>query len=123
MRLKAHPRLFKEEAADWVEFAAGVCKEGPFLQTQGQSMAWYQVNGLDVYVAAAAVVFACIWVKWRLTRWGLEQGQFWQGRKLVQGRVYGQAAAAAAAAGDGRSLVDVEVVLKGLVPSITKKGV
>jgi hypothetical protein len=55
-RLKAVRIPYREQAADWVEFAATLRDHGPFFTTQGQVMPWWQVACLDVAAVLAAIV-------------------------------------------------------------------
>jgi hypothetical protein len=57
-RLKAVQRPYKEQAADWVEYAAAVKDDGPFLYAMKLQQQWYQQAMLDVlllYAVTAAV--------------------------------------------------------------------
>eukprot|EP00877_Chromochloris_zofingiensis_P011542 jgi/Chrzof1/6641/Cz19g04010.t1 len=56
LRLRAIGTPYRQQAADWVEYAVKVKDHGPFLHTQGQKMQWYEILLLDVLAAAAAVV-------------------------------------------------------------------
>jgi len=56
-RLRAAPIPYRQQAADWVLYAAALRNHSSFLHTQGQAMAWWQVACLDV-VGAALVVLA-----------------------------------------------------------------
>jgi UDP:flavonoid glycosyltransferase YjiC (YdhE family) len=49
-RLKAAKRPYKELAADWVEFAAAVKGDGPFLHPAKLQQQWYQQTLLDVWL-------------------------------------------------------------------------
>lgn len=54
-RLKAVQRPYKEQAADWVEYAAAVKDDGPFLYPVKLQQQWYQQAMLDVLLLYAAV--------------------------------------------------------------------
>lgn len=59
-RLRAARVPYREQAADWVEFAAALRHHRGFLHTQGQRMRWWRVACLDVAAAAGALLLVCV---------------------------------------------------------------
>lgn len=71
-RLRAAPRPYKQEAADWVEYAASLREYGPFLHPQKVYQYWYQQVMIDVlllYAAVAAVPVVLVWRWWSVQRY------------------------------------------------------
>lgn len=70
-RLRANPRPFRQEAADWVENAASVSEHGPFLHPDKINQYWYQQVMLDVVLLYAAILVMPAMLIWR--RWFVQQ--------------------------------------------------
>jgi hypothetical protein len=66
LRLRATHAPYRQQAAEWVEYAIRVKEGGPFLYTQGQKMEWWQVMMLDVAVMLAVVFLT---LQWAARRW------------------------------------------------------
>lgn len=84
-RLKAVQRPYKELAADWVEYAAAVKGDGPFLHPAKVQQQWYQQAMLDVLLLyTAAAIVAVMLGRWLLRRL-ITQQQQQQGAARVRG--------------------------------------
>lgn len=71
-RLRANPRPYSQEAADWVEYAASLREHGPFLHPHKIQQLWYQQVMLDVllfYAAVVAVPLVLVWKWWSVQRY------------------------------------------------------
>jgi glucuronosyltransferase len=84
VRLQAAPHAYRLQAAEMVEYAVRVKAHGPFLFTQGQKMAWYQILMLDVAVAVAVAVIVVSWLVNRA----------WRSRGATQNDLQGKMVAA-----------------------------
>lgn len=79
-RIRATPRPYAQQAAEWVEYAAALRQHGPFLNPQKLHLTWWQQAALDVvglYAALAAMPAAALcWCvsgavrRWRYSRAG-----------------------------------------------------
>jgi UDP:flavonoid glycosyltransferase YjiC (YdhE family) len=65
-RLKAVKRPYKELAADWVEFAAAVKGDGPFLHPAKLQQQWWQQEMLDVYLLYSIAAVLVVLLGWHL---------------------------------------------------------
>jgi len=76
-RLQAVQRPYKEAAADWVEYAAAVKDDGPFLHPVKLWQPWYQQASLDTMLLLAALAVLAALAAWLLVQhlWGLLSGQ------------------------------------------------
>lgn len=63
---------YRQQAADWVEYAAALRNHSSFLHTQGQKMAWWQVLCLDV--VGVFVILAAVPLWWMYTIWAAGRG-------------------------------------------------
>jgi UDP:flavonoid glycosyltransferase YjiC (YdhE family) len=67
-RLKAAQRPYKEQAADWVEYAAAVKDDGPFLYPVKLQQQWFQQAMLDVLLLYAVATAAAALLVLQLLR-------------------------------------------------------
>lgn len=65
-RLKAVQRPYKELAADWVEYAAAVKEDGPFLHPVKVTQKWYQQAMLDVLLLLGTTAALAVLLGWKL---------------------------------------------------------